>query len=89
MKLSATLTFNCIVLMVKFGQTSCEDIPLALLVLRRRHVVTVVEKDIIVDACICINFQDRKRMPYWSQNLINHLRIMLIPLFLLMRAISL
>ena len=31
MKLSATHTFNCIVLMVKFGRTSCEDIPLALL----------------------------------------------------------
>ena len=30
MKLSATHTFNCIVLMEKFGRTSCEDIPLAL-----------------------------------------------------------
>ena len=30
MKLSATHAFNCIVLMVKFGRTSCEDIPLAL-----------------------------------------------------------
>ena len=30
MKLSATHTFNCIVLMVKFGWTSCEDIPPAL-----------------------------------------------------------
>ena len=26
MKLSATHAFNCIVLMVKFGRTSCEDI---------------------------------------------------------------
>ena len=31
MKLSTTHAFNCIVLMVKFGQTSCEDIPPALL----------------------------------------------------------
>ena len=30
MKLSATHAFNCIVLMIKFGRTSCEDIPLAL-----------------------------------------------------------
>ena len=30
MKLSATYAFNCIVLMVKFGLTSCEDIPPAL-----------------------------------------------------------
>ena len=30
MKLSATHAFNCIVLMVKFGQISCEDIPPAL-----------------------------------------------------------
>ena len=30
MKLSATHAFNCIVLMVKFGWTSCEDIPPAL-----------------------------------------------------------
>ena len=30
MKLLATHTFNCIVLMVKFGRTSCEDIPPAL-----------------------------------------------------------
>ena len=27
MKLSDTLAFNCIALSVKFGQTSCEDIP--------------------------------------------------------------
>ena len=33
MKLSATHTFNCIVLMVKFGRTSCEDIPPALLMI--------------------------------------------------------
>ena len=32
MKLSATHAFNCIVLMVKFGWTSCEDIPPALCV---------------------------------------------------------
>ena len=31
MKLLATHAFNCIVLMVKFGRTSCEDIPPALL----------------------------------------------------------
>ena len=31
MKLLATHAFNCIVLMVKFGRTSCEDIPLALI----------------------------------------------------------
>ena len=30
MKLSATHAFNCIVLRVKFGRTSCEDIPPAL-----------------------------------------------------------
>ena len=30
MMLSATHAFNCIVLRVKFGQTSCEDISLAL-----------------------------------------------------------
>ena len=30
MKLLATHAFNCIVLMIKFGRTSCEDIPLAL-----------------------------------------------------------
>ena len=30
MKLSATQAFNCIVLRVKFGLTSCEEIPLAL-----------------------------------------------------------
>ena len=30
MKLLATHAFNCIVLMVKFGRTSCEDIPPAL-----------------------------------------------------------
>ena len=30
MKLSATNAFNCIVFMVKFGHTSCEDIPPAL-----------------------------------------------------------
>ena len=30
MKLSATHAFNCIVLMVKFGRISCEDIPPAL-----------------------------------------------------------
>ena len=30
MKLSATHAFNCIVLMVKFGWTNCEDIPPAL-----------------------------------------------------------
>ena len=36
------------------------------LVLRRRYVVTVVEKDIIIDACVHRSFQDRKRMPYWS-----------------------
>ena len=30
MKLSATHAFNSIVLMVKFGRTSCEDIPPAL-----------------------------------------------------------
>ena len=29
-KLSATHAFNCIVLMVKFGRTTCEDIPPAL-----------------------------------------------------------
>ena len=39
------------------------------LVLRRRFVVTVVEKGIIkIDACVHRSFQDRKRMPYWSQN---------------------
>ena len=31
------------------------------LVLRRRYVVTVVEKGIIVDACVHRSFQDRKR----------------------------
>ena len=31
MKLLATHAFNCIVLMIKFGRTSCEDIPPALL----------------------------------------------------------
>ena len=31
MKLSDTHAFNCIVLMVKFGWTSCEDIPPALI----------------------------------------------------------
>ena len=31
MKLSATHAFNCIVLRVKFGLTSCEDIPPALI----------------------------------------------------------
>ena len=36
------------------------------LVLRRRYVVTVVEKDIIIDACVHRSFQDRKQMPYWS-----------------------
>ena len=30
MKLSDTHAFNCIVLMIKFGWTSCEDIPPAL-----------------------------------------------------------
>ena len=30
MKLSATHAFNCIVLSVKFGWTSCEEIPPAL-----------------------------------------------------------
>ena len=30
MKLLATHAFNCIVLTVKFGRTSCEDIPPAL-----------------------------------------------------------
>ena len=30
MKLLATHAFNCIVLMIKFGLTSCEDIPPAL-----------------------------------------------------------
>ena len=30
MKLSATHAFNCVVLRVKFGLTSCEDIPPAL-----------------------------------------------------------
>ena len=30
MKFSATHAFNCIVLIVKFSWTSCEDIPLAL-----------------------------------------------------------
>ena len=30
MKLPATYAFNCVVLMVKFGWTSCEDIPPAL-----------------------------------------------------------
>ena len=38
------------------------------LVLRRRYVVTVVEKGIIIDACVHRSFQDRKRMPYWSRN---------------------
>ena len=38
------------------------------LVLRRRYVVTVVEKGIIIDACVHRSFQDRKQMPYWSQN---------------------
>ena len=38
------------------------------LVLRRRYVVTVVEKGIIVDACVHRSFQDRKQMPYWSRN---------------------
>ena len=38
------------------------------LVLRRRFVVTVVEKGIIIDACVHRSFQDRKRMPYWSRN---------------------
>ena len=36
------------------------------LVLRRRYVVTVVEKDIIIDACVHRSFQDRKQMPYRS-----------------------
>ena len=36
------------------------------LVLRRRYVVTVVEKDIIIDTCVHRSFQDRKQMPYWS-----------------------
>ena len=50
-------------------------------VLRRMYVVTVVEKDIIIDACVHRSFQDRKQMPYWSWNQVNHLlRIMLIPL---------
>ena len=37
--------------------------------------------------CLCPqSFQDRKQMPYWSWNQVNHLlRIMLIPLLLLMR----
>ena len=30
MKLSATHAFNCIVLVIKFSRTSCEDIPPAL-----------------------------------------------------------
>ena len=48
--------------------------------------VTMVEKDIIIDACVHRSFQDRKQMPYWSWNQVNHLlRIMLIPLVLLMR----
>ena len=38
------------------------------LVLRRRYVVTVVEKGIIIDACVHRSFQDRKRMSYWSRN---------------------
>ena len=37
-------------------------------VLRRRYVVTVVEKGIIIDACVHRSLQDRKRMPYWSRN---------------------
>ena len=28
----------------------------------------MVEKGIIVDACVHRSFQDRKRMPYWSRN---------------------
>ena len=35
MKLSATHVFNCIVLMLQFGQTSCEDIPPALLIVHK------------------------------------------------------
>ena len=38
------------------------------LVLRRRYVITVVEKGIIRDACVHRSFQDKKRMPYWSRN---------------------
>ena len=50
------------------------------LVLRRRYAVTVVEKDIIIDACVHRSFQDRKQMPYWSWNQVNHLlSIMLSP----------
>ena len=50
MKLSATHAFNCIVLMVKFGRTSCEDIPSALIYI---NYATKKHKPIF-DSCFCL-----------------------------------
>ena len=41
MKLSATHAFNCVVLRVKFGQTSYEDIPPALYTKNKESEVSI------------------------------------------------
>ena len=43
MRLSATHTFNCIVFMVKFGRTSFEDIPPALIYVRMYNITALQE----------------------------------------------
>ena len=52
MKLSATHEFNCIVLMVKLGRTSCEDIPPALLHMYVLHVLLHLIIRLITYTCI-------------------------------------
>ena len=46
MKLSATHIFNCIFLTVKFGPTSCEDIPLALYIC---DLILETDQDVTLD----------------------------------------
>ena len=69
MKLLATHTFNYIVLMVKFGRTSCEDIPPALVVC-----VVCMCMRVCVYVCVCTPCSQTFRV---KENLLNHTKFSL------------
>ena len=71
MELSAAHVFNCIVLMAKFGLTSCEDIPPALFLLHGglKLISCVCSYDqhflsSVMYNCICLNYTTANRPVY-------------------------
>ena len=80
MKLSATHTFNCIVLLVKFGWTSCEDIPPALLCIYKHtyihththtHTHTNTYTHIYIYDCLNKNPPNSHLPVFWGNIILN------------------